>query len=97
MVCGLLFYATTVNYMDRQVLSLLAPELQKTIGWNEIQYGYIVLAFQCAYAIGFIFVGPFLDAVGTRIGYAISTFFWALASMLHAVASVWGWVGFAAA
>ncbi|HEY1686807.1 MAG TPA: MFS transporter [Tepidisphaeraceae bacterium] len=96
-VCGLLFYATTVNYMDRQVLSLLAPYLQKVAGWNELHYAYINMAFMFSYAIGFALVGPFLDKVGTRIGYAASTIFWAIASMLHSIASHWGWMGFVAA
>jgi Sugar phosphate permease len=51
-ICGLLFAASTINYIDRQVLGLLAPDLQRTIGWDELQYGYIVSAFQAAYALG---------------------------------------------
>jgi len=50
-ICALLFFGTTMNYVDRQVLGLLAPELQSKIGWNEVQYGYIVTAFQAAYAL----------------------------------------------
>ena len=71
-VCALVFFATTVNYIDRQVLGILAPELQREIGWTEVQYGYIVTAFQAAYAIGLLLVGRVLDVVGTRIGYAVS-------------------------
>lgn len=85
-ICALLFFATTINYMDRQVLGILAPFLQKQIGWNEIQYGYIVTAFQAAYAIGLIGVGRFIDRVGTRLGYAISIAVWSLAAMGHALA-----------
>jgi ACS family hexuronate transporter-like MFS transporter len=86
-ICALLFFATTINYMDRQVLGILAPYLQKTIGWNEIQYGYIVTAFQAAYAIGLLLMGRFVDRVGTRIGYAVAIGIWSLAAMGHALAS----------
>ena len=53
-ICALLFFATAINYIDRQVFSILAPELQEVIGWNEIEYGYIVLSFHIAYAIGLV-------------------------------------------
>jgi len=85
-VCGLLFLATTVNYIDRQVLGILAPDLQKSIGWSEVEYGYIVTAFQGAYAIGLLVVGRVLDVVGTRHGYALALVFWSLAAMAHALA-----------
>jgi len=85
-VCALLFFATTINYVDRQVLGILAPVLQKEIGWSEIQYGYIVAAFTGAYAIGLLFVGRFIDSVGTRIGYALSMVLWSLAAAGHALA-----------
>ena len=86
-ICALLFFATTINYMDRQVLGILAPFLQKTIGWNEIQYGYIVTAFQAAYAVGLLLMGGFIDRVGTRIGYAVSIAVWSLSAMGHALAN----------
>ena len=90
-ICALLFLATTINYMDRQVLGLLAPDLQKIFRWNEIQYGYIVTTFQTAYAIGLLLMGRFMDQVGTRLGYAISISIWSLAAMGHALAnSVFG-------
>ncbi len=90
-VCALLFFATTINYVDRQVLGILAPVLQKEIGWNEIEYGYIVAAFTGAYAIGLLFVGRFIDAVGTRIGYALSMVLWSIAAAGHAlVGTVFG-------
>jgi len=90
-VCGLLFFATTINYVDRQVIGVLAPELQKVIGWNEIQYGWIVSSFQAAYAIGFLFAGRFIDRVGTRAGYAIMFSIWSLAAIGHSlVATVLG-------
>ena len=84
-ICALLFFATTINYVDRQVLGILAPVLQKEIGWNEIEYGYIVAAFTGAYAIGLLFVGRFIDTVGTRIGYALSMIVWSIASAGHAL------------
>ena len=84
-VCALLFFATTINYIDRQVLGLLAPVLQKDIGWNEIQYGYIVFAFQAAYAIGLLVMGRFIDKVGTKIGYTVSIIVWSVAAMGHAL------------
>ena len=85
-ICALLFIANTINYMDRQVLSFLAPMLQTRIGWNEVQYGYIVVAFQLAYAIGLLSVGGIIDAIGVRLGYALSIGLWSLASMSHALA-----------
>jgi ACS family hexuronate transporter-like MFS transporter len=84
-ICALVFFATTINYMDRQVLGLLNPLLQARIGWNNIQYGYIVDAFVAAYAIGFLFMGGFIDRVGTRIGYAVSIAIWSVAAMSHAL------------
>ncbi|MGH9512609.1 MAG: MFS transporter [Terriglobales bacterium] len=86
-ICALLFFATTINYMDRQVLGILAPFLQKSIGWNELQYGYIVTAFQAAYALGLLFVGRLIDRVGTRIGYALAIGVWSLSAMGHALAN----------
>lgn len=90
-ICALLFFATTINYMDRAVLGILAPMLQKTIGWNEVQYGYIVMAFMTAYALGIIVFGRFIDRVGTRKGYAASMGLWSISAMSHAlVTSVLG-------
>ncbi|HVE69722.1 MAG TPA: MFS transporter [Thermoanaerobaculia bacterium] len=84
-VCTLLLFATTINYIDRQVLGILAPTLQKEIGWSEVQYGYIVTAFQAAYAIGLLVVGRVLDVVGTKLGFAVAIVFWSLAAMAHAL------------
>jgi ACS family hexuronate transporter-like MFS transporter len=84
-ICALLFFATTINYVDRQVLGVLAPYLQSVIGWNEIQYGYIVTSFQAAYAIGLLVAGGVIDRLGTRIGYAIAICIWSLAAMSHAL------------
>ncbi|HUA85899.1 MAG TPA: MFS transporter [Bryobacteraceae bacterium] len=85
-ICALCFFATTINYMDRQVLSLLAPELQHVIGWNEIQYANLVNSFQLAYAIGLVAAGGFIDRVGTRIGYACAVVFWSVAIICTAAA-----------
>src|SRR5690348_3593560 len=84
-ICALLFFATTINYIDRQVLGLLAPMLQTKIGWNEIQYGYIVTAFQAAYALGLLFMGRLIDRIGTRVGFAIAIGIWSLSAMAHAL------------
>ena len=85
-VCALLFFATTINYVDRQVLGILAPDLQRSIGWSEAQYGYIVTAFQAAYAIGLLVSGRLLDRMGTRLGYALAIVLWSVAAMGHALA-----------
>lgn len=94
-ICALLFFATTINYVDRQVLGILAPDLQKSIGWNEIDYGYIVTAFQAAYALGMVVVGRLMDRLGTKIGYTVALTVWSLAAMAHSLAR--SAVGFAAA
>jgi ACS family hexuronate transporter-like MFS transporter len=86
-ICAMLFFAASINYLDRQVLGLLAPTLQHSIGWTEAQYGYIVGAFQFAYAIGLVLAGRLVDRLGSRIGYAIIMVFWSLASMGHALAA----------
>jgi ACS family hexuronate transporter-like MFS transporter len=86
-ICTLIFFATTVNYLDRQVISILKPIIEKEIGMNEADYGYVVMAFQIAYAIGMIFAGRLIDKIGTKIGYALSLFLWSISAMLHAFAS----------
>lgn len=73
--------------MDRQVFGILAPVLQKNIGWNEIEYGYIIAAFSGSYALGLLFVGRFIDKVGTKIGYFLSIAAWSIAAMSHALVS----------
>lgn len=85
-VCTLLFFATTINYVDRQVLAILAPQLQKEIGWTEIEYGYIVTAFQLSYAVGLLLAGKLIDFLGTKRGYILSIIIWSLAAMSHALA-----------
>jgi MFS transporter, ACS family, hexuronate transporter len=83
-ICGLLFVASVVNYIDRQVLSILKPTLQQQFGWSELDYGDIVFAFQLAYAIGFIFAGRMMDGLGTRLGFSVSIVLWSLAAMATA-------------
>jgi ACS family hexuronate transporter-like MFS transporter len=85
-VCALLFFATTINYVDRQVLSLLAKTLETKIGWDSIQYSYITSAFTAAYAIGLLTAGRVIDRLGTRKGFAIAITVWSLAAMAHAAA-----------
>lgn len=92
-ICGLLFFATTLNYLDRNVLSILAPGLQREFGWSEIDYGNIVIAFQAAYGLGVVMVGKLLDYKGVRVLYACAVFLWSVAGMAHALAtSVMGFI-----
>ncbi len=85
-VCALLFLATTINYIDRQVLGILAPDLQREIGWTELDYGRIVIAFQLSYAVMMLFWGRILDKIGTKIGLAIAVTWWSFAAMGTALA-----------
>jgi len=85
-ICALLFFATTINYIDRQVVGILAKELEKIIGWSEIDYGNITAAFSAAYALGLILSGRLMDRFGTKIGYAVSIVIWSLAGMVTALA-----------
>ena len=85
-VCALMFFATTINYLDRNILGVLAPTLQKEIGWSSIEYGYITMFFQGAYALGMVFFGWFIDKYGTKIGYSLSMAAWSLAAMGHGLA-----------
>ncbi|MFO7669544.1 MAG: MFS transporter, partial [Bacteroidales bacterium] len=91
----LLFLATTILYIDRSALGILAPDLQKSIGWSEEQYGYINTAFMIAYAICFLVMGSIIDRFGTRKGYVLSIGIWSLATAAHALAG--RWIGFAIA
>ncbi len=86
-ICALLFFGTTKNYMDRQVLAVLKTTLQSEMHWNEIDYSNLVFAFQAAYGIGLVLVGPLIDWLGTRVGFALAMAFWSVASMGHALAS----------
>lgn len=94
-VLGLLFAATTILYIDRSALGILAPELQKTIGWTEEQYGIINSVFMMAYAVCFILMGKWIDLLGTRRGYLMSIAIWSVAALGQALAR--SWIGFAAA
>jgi MFS transporter, ACS family, hexuronate transporter len=83
-ICALLLFGVTKNYMDRQVLGVLKVTLQHELGWNEIDYGHLVSAFQAAYAIGLLIVGGIADRLGTRRSYSLIMVVWSLASMAHA-------------
>jgi ACS family hexuronate transporter-like MFS transporter len=85
-VCALLFCITTINYVDRQVFGILAPQLQRDIGWSEQQYGNIVTAFQIAYGAGLLLVGRLIDRLGTRYGYMVAAAVWSVAVMTFALA-----------
>ncbi|MGE5811500.1 MAG: MFS transporter, partial [Ignavibacteria bacterium] len=85
-ICTLLFFATTINYVDRSIMGVLAPTLRDEIGWTDQEYGYISAAFTQAYAIGFIFAGWFIDKVGSRLGYSIYLSLWSIAAAAHALA-----------
>jgi len=84
-ICALLFFATTLNYIDRQIIGILKPELGAQLGWSEIDYSNIVFAFQIAYAIGYVGAGRLIDRIGVRRGYALAVLFWSLAAMAHAL------------
>ena len=91
-ILALLFFATTINYIDRSILSLIKPEyLDKELGWTNTEYGYVNSAFQFAYALGLLGFGWFIDRFGTKIGYTVSIVFWSIAAAGHAaVGSVTG-------
>ncbi len=78
-------FATTINYLDRQVLGLLKPVLEQEFNWTEKDYSYIVMAFTATYALGLVVFGRFIDRIGTKLGYTISVTVWSIAAMLHAV------------
>ena len=85
-ICALLFLASTINYLDRQTLSVLKPHLQNVLHWSESDYGWIVFAFQFAYALMLTVAGMVMDWLGTRLGYALSITWWSIAAMAHALA-----------
>ena len=91
-VVSLLFFATTINYLDRQVIGLLKDNLAKDFSWSEKDYSRIVMAFSTAYAIALMLFGRLIDKIGTRLGYAISIIIWSVAAMFHALAT--GTIGF---
>jgi ACS family hexuronate transporter-like MFS transporter len=100
-ICALLFFATTVNYLDRQVLSLLHPTLEKEFNWTNSDYANITSAFQFIYAISMLFAGRIVDRLGTKWGYAIALIIWSVGAAMHALAlpvghslaSLFGWAG----
>jgi MFS transporter, ACS family, hexuronate transporter len=102
-ICALLFFATTINYLDRQVLSLLKPTLEEEFGWSNTDYANIAAAFQFTYAIALLFAGRFIDKIGTKKGYVWAIILWSLGAMIHAwsvpigdgLLKVLGWVGLA--
>jgi ACS family hexuronate transporter-like MFS transporter len=103
-ICGLLFFATTVNYLDRQVLSLLAPDLSTEFGWTNTDYANITAVFQFVYAIAMLFAGRVVDRIGTKSAYVLAIVIWSIGAIMHAfavplgagIASVLGAFGLAA-
>ncbi len=91
-VCALIFFATTVNYLDRQVIGILKPLLESDLGIGEKDYAHIIMAFQLLYGIGMVIAGRLIDKFGTKIGYGISVILWSIAAMGHALAK--GVLGF---
>ncbi len=85
-VVALLFFATTINYLDRQVIGLLKPTLEKEMNWSESDYSFIVMCFTACYAFGLLFFGKIIDAIGSKLGYTISIILWSIAAMAHALA-----------
>lgn len=103
-ICALLFFATTVNYLDRQVLSLLKPMLEDKFGWSNSQYADIAAVFQFTYAISMLFAGRIIDKLGTKKGYAWAIIIWSVGAIIHAlaipigeaIAAILGWIGIVA-
>ncbi len=103
-ICALLFFATTVNYLDRQVLSLLQPHLAEKFKWTNTDYANITAVFQFVYAFSMLFAGRIIDKLGTKKGYAIAIIIWSAGAIVHAFAipigeslnSILGWAGIAA-
>jgi ACS family hexuronate transporter-like MFS transporter len=97
-VCALIFFATTVNYLDRQVIGILKPLLESDLGIGEKDYSHIIMAFQLLYGVGMVIAGRLIDKFGTKLGYGVAVVLWSLAAMGHALAKgVWGfgfWRGF---
>src|SRR5690242_16269365 len=82
-ICALLFFATTINLLERQVLSMLAKTLESSVGWNSVQYGYITAAFQATYALGLLGAGYLMDRFGVRKGFSVAVTIWSLAAIAH--------------
>jgi len=94
-ICALLFFGSMINYLDRGTIAIVAHDLQKIFGWKESDYGWIVFAFQLAYAAMMLVSGAAIDRLGTRVGYALAMTWWSLAAIGHALAR--GMWSFAAA
>jgi ACS family hexuronate transporter-like MFS transporter len=86
LIVVLLFFATTINYLDRQIIGLLKPILEKEFNWTETDFAHIVMAFTAAYAIGLLCFGWVIDKIGTKFGYTLIIIVWSIAGMLHALA-----------
>jgi MFS transporter, ACS family, hexuronate transporter len=85
-IVALIFFATTINYIDRQIIGLLKPVLEAEFNWTETDFAHIVMAFTAAYAFGLLVLGRFIDKIGTRLGYTLIICIWSVAGMLHAIA-----------
>src|SRR5262245_55358643 len=97
-ICALLFLATTINYIDRQILSLIKPILDDELGWSNEDFGIVNSVFQGAYGIGLVFFGWFVDRYGSKTGYTVSIVAWSIAALGHAiVATMSGFVATRAA
>src|SRR5688572_25885891 len=102
-ICALLFFATTVNYLDRQVLSLLKPSLEDMFGWSNTDYANITAIFQFTYAISMLFAGRIIDKLGTKSGFSWAIIIWSIGAVIHALAipigeglsAIFGWIGIA--
>lgn len=103
-ICGLLFFATTINYLDRQVLSLLAPSLSKEFNWSNTDYANITAVFQFVYAFSMLFAGRLIDKMGTKLGFILAITIWSLGAIMHAYAlpiggvfsNILAWIGVSA-
>jgi ACS family hexuronate transporter-like MFS transporter len=85
LILALLFAATTINYIDRIVISVLIPEIKKELNIDDIAYSHILSAFQLTYTLGFLIAGKFIDSIGTKLGYLLSILFWSISSGLHSL------------
>jgi MFS transporter, ACS family, hexuronate transporter len=86
-ICSLIFFATTINYLDRAVISLLKSNLTKDFNWDDADYANVEIAFKVAYSIGLLLAGRLIDRLGTRMGYFFSTFLWSISAVTHALAA----------
>lgn len=92
-ICALVFFATTVNYLDRQVISLLKSDLSEKLNWDDGDYANIEIAFKLFYSFGMLIAGRVVDKLGTKLGYAVATGLWSVAAIGHALAtSVFGFI-----